>query len=154
MPYTLEDREKYQLPAVEHLSVDWIKMIPPEMIVAYRKLRKTNLLWIYSAQVDVLNKGLCEPGVFCVNESGQPRCQVMQLEDRFTGYGGPLACSLVRAILAVELGFYKRRVAEEDYDCALCGEKIVKGQKYIHVELFGLEPLRICSDCLVEVEEE
>lgn len=148
MGYMIEPRDEFEEPTIENLNVEWLEATTPEMIKAFRRLRRDDLLWIYSAQVQMINNGKCVPNVFC------EQCPVMKLEDQLAGWGGSLICSLVRAILAVEKNFYRISIAQEAYYCALCGSVIPVGEYHIPVLQFGYETLRICPRCLREEEEE
>jgi len=128
---------------VENLQVvEWMGQLPPDAVETYRKLRRDKLLWIRSMQMNVVNTGRCTPGEFC------KQCPVAKLEERLTGFSGPVACSLVAAMLAVEMNFFSVTVAQDDYTCNLCGSPIVKGSHYASVIQFGYTPLRLHTKCL------
>ena len=141
------DNDAIGLPTVEGLNVAWVKELTPEHITAYRKLRRSGLLQLYSMQVYEVNLGRCVPGSeYC------SRCLVRKEEEKM-GWGGPIACSLVRALLAVEFGFYKMSIADSEDQCSLCGGTIKKGHWYSSVLQFGYEPLKLCLRCLMPDED-
>ncbi len=80
------------------------------------------------------------------------RCLVRKKAVEKVGWGGPDVCSLVRALLALECGFYKMSIAEKDYTCSFCREDIIRGRWHSHVVQFGYEPLRLCLRCLMPDE--
>lgn len=134
-------------PKVENLNVAWVKELTPEQITDYRKLRKSGLLQLYSMQIYEVNLGRCIPGSeYC------SRCLVRQKEVEKTGWGGPRACSLVRALLAVEYGFYKMSMADSGLQCSLCGDTIKRGHWHSSVLQFGYDPLKLCLRCLMPDE--
>jgi hypothetical protein len=134
-------------PKVENLNVEWVKTVHPDTIAAYRKLRKSSLLQLYSMQVYEINRNKCVPDSdYCM------KCLVRKKEDEMVGWGGPVGCSLVRALLAVEFGFYKMSMAQEDMICSLCGGEIKKGQWHSSVIQFGYDPLKLCLRCLMPDE--
>ena len=142
----MEPSKRYQFdlkgtfvgPTVGDLQmIEWMGQLPPDAVETYRKLRRDKLLWIRSMQMNVVNAGQCVPGVFC------DKCPVAKLEARLTGFSGPVACSLVAAMLAVEMSFYSVTVAQDDCTCNLCGLAIVKGSHCVSVTQFGYNPLRL-----------
>ena len=150
MPYKVN--EFIEPPTVERLNVEWVKAIHPDTIVAFRKLRKTKLLQIYSMQYYAIYIRKCVPDSdYCMN-----LCQAKKKEEELVGVGGPIICSLIRALLAVEFGFYRMFVAEKNIKCDLCGNVINQGSRYISVPLFGYAPLSLCVECILysEYEEE
>lgn len=137
-------------PKVEGLNVEWVKAIHPDTIVAFRKLRKTKLLQIYSMQHYAIFTGKCVPDSdYCVR-----LCQAKKKEEDLVGVGGPIFCSLVRALLAVEFGFYRMSVAQGGDKCDLCGEEIKRGYRYVSAPLFGYKPLSLCMKCVMYSEYE
>ena len=132
-------------PRVESLKVGWIREILPETIMAYRKLRRTKLLQLYSMQHYAIYIKKCLPGGdYCLKS-----CQARKEEEKLVGMSGPLFCSLVRAILATEMNFYKMHVSEGEWRCNLCGEVIPKGHGFVLVPLFGYGPLSLCLRCIM-----
>jgi len=142
------DNEDVERPKVEDLNVQWVKEITPEEIAAYRRRRKSGLLQLYSMQVYEVNLGRCVPG-----SEHCSRCLVRRTEEKQTGWGGPVACSLVRALLAVEYGFYKMSIADSELQCSLCGSTIRRGQWHSSVLQFGYAPLKLCLRCLMPDED-
>jgi len=133
--YQLDPGVGWEAPTVEELqAVGWMGQVSSEV---YRKLRRDKLLWIRSMQMEVVNMEKCVPGVFC------DKCPVAKLEHRLTGFSGPAACSLVAAMLAVEMSFYQVSVAQDSYTCNLCGSAIPKGGRCVSVIQFGYPPLRL-----------
>ena len=139
-------------PQVEKLKVEWVKAIHPDTIEAYRKLRKTRLLQLYSMQYYAIFTKKCVPDSdYCVN-----LCQARKKEEDLVGVGGPIICSLIRALLAIDFGFYRMSIAEKQSKCDLCDCVIDVGYRYVLVPLFGYEPLSMCMKCIMysEYEEE
>ena len=142
------DNDAIERPKVENLNVYWVKELTPEHIAVYRRRRRSGLLQLYSMQVYEVNVGRCVPGSeYC------SRCLVRKKEEEKTGWGGPIACSLVRALLAIENGFYKMSIADSEDQCSLCGGTIKKGHWYSSVLQFGYEPLKLCLRCLMPDED-
>ena len=136
--YQLDAGVEWEAPTVEELQVvGWMGQLPEGAVEAYRKLRRDKLLWIRSMQMEVVNMEKCVPGVYC------ERCPVAKLEARLTGFSGPEACSLVAAMLAVEMNFYCVGVAQDSYTCNLCGSAIPEGGRCVSVMQFGYQPLRL-----------
>ena len=130
--------EEFEAPAVEDLQVvEWMGQLPPDAVSAYRKLSRDKLLWVRSMQMNVVNMEQCVPGVFC------KQCPVANLEEKLVGFSGPVACSLVAAMLAVERNFFSVTVAQDDYTCNLCGQPIPKGGRCVSVMQFGYNLLRL-----------
>lgn len=172
-------REK---PKVEGLKVEWIRTIEPEAFYACRRLRRSGLLELYSMQVYEINLSRCDPGtnarrLATVNPeqlSDQldidiekaveivsrakglfdhcKKCLVRKKAVGKVGWGGPDVCSLVRALLALECGFYKMSITEQDYTCSFCEENIIRGRWHANIIQFGYEPLRLCWRCLMPDE--
>ena len=141
------DNEAIERLKVENLNVQWVKELTPEQIAAYRQRRRSGLLQLYSMQVYETNRGKCVPGSeYC------SKCLVRKTGEKKIGLGGPVACSLVRALLAVEYGFYKMSVADSELQCSLCGSTIRRGQWHSSVLQFGYEPLKLCLRCLMPDE--
>ena len=141
--YQIEPGSNFESPTFEDLQVvEWMGQLPPDAVKTYRRLGRTKLLWIRSMQMDIVNTERCIPGVFC------EKCPVAKLENRLTGFSGPVACSLVTAVLAVEMNFYSVTVAQDDYTCNLCGSPIGKGSHCASVIQFGFNPLRLHPKCL------
>ncbi len=169
-------------PKVEGLKVEWVKVLPFDGIRAYRKLRRSGLLELYSMQVYEINLERCDPATNSrqlANASAEQlsdqlsisvekaedmvvkakvrvhhckRCLVRKKAVEKGGWGGPDACSLVRVLLALECGFYKMSIAEEDYACSFCGEDVIRGRWHSNIVQFGYEPLRLCLRCLMPDE--
>lgn len=136
-------------PKVEKLNVAWVKELTPDQIADYRRLRRSGLLHLYSMQVYEVNTGRCVPGSeYC------SKCLVRKKGVKKTGWGGPHACNLTRALLAVENGFYKMSHAESSLTCSLCGAPIRRGHWHSSVLQFGYEPLKLCLRCLMPDEYE
>lgn len=133
------DKEDRTEPRVEHLRVPLLQNVSPEMINAYRRLSRDKLLGIYSQQTHIINIGQCVPGVSC------EACPAYRKEEALTGYAGASACSLVRAMLALESNFFRTTIAQEEYICALCGGDIARGRQHVSILQFGLEPIRVCA---------
>ena len=132
---------------VESLTVSWVKELTPEHIAAYRRLRRSGLLQLFSMQIYEINMGRCAPGSeYC------SKCLVGKKGVEKTGWGGPVACSLVRALLAVECGFYNMSQADSVLQCSLCGDMISRGHWHSSVLQFGTGPLRLCLRCLMPDE--
>jgi len=142
------DNEAIERSKVEKLNVPWVKELTPEEVAAYRRRRRSGLLELYSMQVYEVNLGRCVPGSECCS-----RCLVGKTGEKQTGWSGPVACSLVRALLAVEYGFYKMSVADSELQCSLCEGMIRKGGWYSSVLQFGYEPLKLCLRCLMPDED-
>jgi len=143
--YQIDLGEEFEAPTVENLQVvEWMGQLPPDAVKTYRRLGRTKLLWIRSMQMTIVNTERCIPGVFC------KQCPVAKLEERLTGFSGPVACSLVAAMLAVEMNFFSVTVAQDDYTCNLCGSPIVKGSHCASVIQFGFNLLRLHPKCLTE----
>jgi hypothetical protein len=134
-------------PKVENLDVAWIRELTPGQIAEYRRLRRSGLLQLYSMQVYEVNIGRCVPG-----SEGCSRCLVRKKGVEKTGWGGPHACSLTRALLAVEYGFYKMSLADSGLQCSLCGDTIRRGHWHSSVLQFGYDPLKLCLRCLMPDE--
>jgi len=136
-------------PKVENLNVAWVKELTPEHIAAYRRLRRTGLLELYSMQIYEVNTGRCAPG-----SEHCSKCLVRKKEVEKTGWGGPVACNLVRALLAIENGFYKMSLADSwELKCSLCGDMINGGHWHSSVLQFGSDPLKLCLRCLMPDED-
>ena len=134
-------------PRIEDLNVEWVKELAPEHIPDYRRLRRSGLLQLYSMQVYEVNVGRCAPG-----SEHCSKCLVRKKGVEKTGWGGPVACSLVRALLAIENGFYKMSHADSVLQCSLCGDMISGGHWHSSVLQFGYDPLRRCLRCLMPDE--
>lgn len=142
------DNDAIERPKVENLNVQWVKELTPEEIAAYRRRRRNGLLQLYSMQVYEVNTGRCVPGSeYC------SRCLVGKTGEKQTGWSGPVACNLVRALLAIENGFYKMSIADSELQCSLCGSTIRRGQWHSSVLQFGYEPLKLCLRCLMPDED-
>ena len=141
--YHLDSGEEFKSPTVEELQVvEWVGQLPPDAVSTYRKMSRDRLLWIRSMQMNVVNMGQCVPGVFC------KQCPVANLENRLTGFSGPVACSLVAAMLALERNFFSTTIAQGDCTCNLCGLPIGKGSRCVSVIQFGYYPLRLHPKCV------
>ena len=134
-------------PKVEGLNVAWVKELTPENIADYRRLRRSGLLQLYSMQVYEVNVGRCVPG-----SENCSKCLVRKKGVEKTGWGGPVACNLVRALLAVENGFYKMSLADSELQCSLCGDRINRGHWHSSVLQFGSDSLKLCLKCLAPDE--
>ena len=141
--YHLDVGGSHEAPTVEDLQVvEWVGQLPPDAVSDYRRLSRDKLLWVRSLQMNVVNQEQCVPGVFCV------KCPAAAAEAKLAGFSGPVACSLVAAMLAVERGFYGVTVAQDGYTCNLCGRPIPKGGRCVSVMQFGYGFLRLCPSCL------
>ena len=141
--YQFDPGEDFESPTVEDLQVvEWMGQLPLDAVKTYRRLGRTKLLWMRSMQMTIVNTERCVPGVYC------GKCPVANLEERLTGFSGPVACSLVTALLAVEMNFFSVTFAQDDYTCNLCGLPIVKGSHCASVIQFGFNPLRLHPKCL------
>lgn len=134
---------------VNSLNVGWVKELTAEHTATYRKLRKSGLLQLYSMQIYEVNLGRCVPG-----SEHCSKCLVRKEGVKKTGWGGPRFCSLTRALLAVEYGFYKMSHADSELQCSLCGGTIKEGDWHSSVLQFGYEPLKLCLRCLMPDEFE
>ena len=132
---------------VEDLNVEWVKELTPDQFADYRRLRRNGLLHLYSMQVYEVNVERCVPG-----SEHCSKCLVRKKGVEKTGWGGPVACSLVRALLAIECGFYKMSHADSVLQCSLCGDMIRRGHWHSSVLQFGYDPLKLCLRCLMPDE--
>lgn len=110
---------------------------------AYEELPLKELLLLRNVQNIQIEKRLCAP--LTVKANSCTNCPVSRKEIELTGWSGPLACSLIRLILATR-GYYKTRYRNLGDACAKCKEFIT--EDLAEVQQFGVSSLTFCMKCV------
>lgn len=109
---------------------------------AFHNMDTRDLFVLHDALKKVVRWGVCKPKIEVCKG-----CPIKSMCISKTGWGGPMACSLI-ALEAASRGRYTPVATVEVFSCDQCGMLVHPPELHVDVPQFGYRTLKFCMRCV------